>query len=41
MKKQWNQPMLEVLDIKQTMLGSPNEVDDFFDTDGETLHGPS
>ena len=40
MKIEWKQPLLEVLDINQTMRGFPNQVQDDWDGD-EAMHGPS
>ena len=33
MKIEWKQPLLEVLDINQTMRGFPNQVQDDWDGD--------
>jgi hypothetical protein len=42
MNKTWEKPLLEVLDVKMTMQGSPNQIFDLLDTDGEeSLTGPS
>ncbi|CAM3645634.1 paeninodin family lasso peptide [Cohnella lubricantis] len=42
MNKEWTKPVLEALDIKMTLAGSPDTVRDFLDTDGhEELNGPS
>ncbi|MCA0755404.1 paeninodin family lasso peptide [Paenibacillus sp. N4] len=42
MKKQWEKPELEVLDVNMTMQGFPDQTKDFFDTNAtEHLMGPS
>jgi hypothetical protein len=42
MQKTWEKPELEVLDVKMTMQGYPDQVKDFLDTNGtEQLMGPS
>lgn len=41
MKKEWKEPVLEVLDVNQTMYGSPNVIVDYDDQDGELVHGPN
>lgn len=42
MKKEWEKPELEVLDVKMTMQGHPDQITDFIDLNGtEVLTGPS
>lgn len=41
MKKVWKELGLEVLDVRQTMFGSPNEVTDYLEADGDEVMGPS
>ncbi|WP_424767280.1 paeninodin family lasso peptide [Paenibacillus sp. sgz302251] len=42
MSKTWEKPELEVLDVKMTMAGFPDQVTDFIDENGtEQLMGPS
>jgi hypothetical protein len=42
MNKTWEQPVLEVLDVKMTMAGFPDQVQDFVDENAtEVLLGPS
>lgn len=42
MNKTWEKPQLEVLDVKMTAAGFPDQITDFIDTNGtESLMGPS
>ncbi|MBP1967047.1 paeninodin family lasso peptide [Paenibacillus aceris] len=42
MNKKWEKPELEVLDVKMTMLGYPDQKRDYLDTNAtEQLMGPS
>ncbi|MDQ6422357.1 paeninodin family lasso peptide [Paenibacillus sp. LHD-117] len=42
MKKTWEKPVLEILDVKMTMQGHPDQIQDFLDeNETEALTGPS
>lgn len=42
MNKTWEKPVLEVLEVKETMSGFPDQVRDYLDTnETEALTGPS
>lgn len=42
MKKTWEKPELEVLDVKMTMQGFPDQIQDYLDANQtEALTGPS